>query len=50
MAYLLPLRIFGYAAVTQTNDARRVFQQPLVVRRKDEGEAEAAIQIAHQID
>jgi hypothetical protein len=50
MTYLLSLRIFGYLAVTQTHDTRCMFQQPLVVRREDEGKAEAAIQITHQID
>jgi hypothetical protein len=50
MTCLLSLRIFGYPAVTQANDTRRMFQQPLVVGRKDEGQAEAAIQIAHQVD
>jgi hypothetical protein len=50
MTYLLALRIFDYPAVTQANDTRRMFQQSLVVGRKNEGQPKAAIQITHQID
>ena len=37
-------------SVGEAHDARRVLQQALVVRGEDEGQAEAAIEVAHQVD
>ena len=38
------------ASVGEADDARGVFQQALVVGGEDEGEAEAAVEVAHQVD
>src|ERR1700739_3084719 len=38
------------AAVGEADDAWCVLEQALVVRREDKGEAEAAVQVAHQGD
>ena len=38
------------AAVGEADDARCVFEQALVVGGEDEGETEAAVQVAHQVD
>src|ERR1035437_9941398 len=37
-------------SVRQSNDARRVLQQPRVMRGKNECETKTAIQVAHQVD
>src|SRR5690349_13199767 len=39
-----------HVPVRQPDDPRRMLQQPLIVRGKNEGETEAAIQLAHQVD
>lgn len=38
------------AAVGEANDARRVFEQALIVRGEDECKAEAAVEVAHQVN
>src|ERR1700739_2085020 len=38
------------AAVGEADNARCVLEQALVVRREDKGEAEAAVQVAHEVD
>ena len=48
--WLLRLRYHDNLSVAQANDAGGVLEQALVVRGEDEGEAEAAIQVAHQVD
>src|SRR5580700_4048467 len=42
--------IGNHLSVGESNDARRVLQQSLIVRGKDKCETEAAIQVAHQVD
>ena len=39
-----------YLSVGEADDARSVFKQALVVGGEDEGETEAAVQVAHQVD
>src|SRR6266702_3384872 len=38
------------SSVGKPDDARRVFEQPLVVRGEDERQSQALVQIAHQVD
>ncbi len=40
----------NHLSVCKPNDARRVLQQSLIVRRENERETEAAVQVAHKID
>src|SRR6202030_158083 len=44
------LKIGSDPSVGQAHNARRVFEQALIVRGKDESESDAAIQVAHQVD
>jgi hypothetical protein len=37
-------------SVAKPNNARGVFKQPLVMSGENEGEPEAAIQVAHQVN
>ncbi len=37
-------------SIGQAHDAVRVFQQPLVVRGKDKGKTEAAVEVVHQVN
>src|ERR1700750_2779165 len=39
-----------HVPVGEPHDAGRVLQQPLIVGGKEEGETEAAIEVAHQVD
>src|ERR1700751_44866 len=45
---LFGIGVFDDAAVGEAHDARSVLEQALVVGREDEGEAEAAVQVAHE--
>ena len=44
------LRVGNDPPVAQPHDARRVLQQPLVVRGEDKRQPQAPVQLAHQVD